>query len=124
MNLVCADAVGDCSLLSFAMGVEAAGNRGASTLIRVKHVCKGSSGSHVSSHVGVGMNPLFIKSLERARFVVLFWREKLDIPAGIFPRAFSDMPRSCEGSASSADDEAIEGALELRTDGDDWDGVG
>ena len=33
--------------------------------------------------------------------VVLFWRENERAPAGILPRAFSDMPRSWTGSASS-----------------------
>jgi hypothetical protein len=46
------------------------------------------------------------------KLVVLFWREKLPAPAGIFPRAFSDMPCSCLGTSSSAaeaTDEAADG---------------
>lgn len=33
---------------------------------------------------------------------MLFWREKVGVPAGILPRAFSDIPRSCRGTSSSA----------------------
>lgn len=46
------------------------------------------------------------------RLVVLFWREKDGWPAGSFPRAFSDMPRSCVGRRSSAEEET-EGVREL-----------
>jgi hypothetical protein len=35
------------------------------------------------------------------RLVMLFWREKVGWPTGIFPRAFSDMPRTCVGTDSS-----------------------
>ena len=56
---------------------------------------------------------------------MLFCRENDSCPAGILPLAFSDIPRSCRGTASSTED-AIEGVRELWADGDDcdWDGVG
>ena len=47
----------------------------------------------------------------------LLTREKDVWPTGIFPLAFSDMPLSCIGTASSI--EEIEGVLEFRADGDD-----
>lgn len=54
--------------------------------------------------------------------VILFCREKVGCPAGIFPRAFSDMPRSCKGTLSSTTED-MEGLRELWTDGDVWAGV-
>ncbi len=54
---------------------------------------------------------------------MLFCLENEGWPAGIFPLAFSDMPLSCIGTASSTEDET-EGVLELCLEGDDWDGVG
>jgi hypothetical protein len=48
------------------------------------------------------------------RLVMLFCLEKAGCPTGIFPRAFSDIPRSCDGTASSV--ETTEGALELLVD--------
>lgn len=54
--------------------------------------------------------------------VILFCREKDGCPAGIFPRAFSDMPRSCSGTLSSIVD-AADGRRELCTDGDVCTGV-
>lgn len=51
---------------------------------------------------------------------MLFCLEKLYTPAGILPRAFSDMPRSCVGTASSTTDEARDG-FSL---GSECDGVG
>jgi hypothetical protein len=36
--------------------------------------------------------------------VMLFCRENAGCPTGIFPRAFSDIPRSCRGTDSSTDD--------------------
>jgi hypothetical protein len=47
---------------------------------------------------------------------MLFWREKAGWPTGIFPRAFSDMPRSCSGTDSSMED-AMDALLEA-PDGD------
>ena len=57
------------------------------------------------------------------RLVVLFCREKEIWPAGILPRAFSDMPRSCVGRGSSVNEET-EGVLELCIEGEDCRGVG
>jgi hypothetical protein len=45
------------------------------------------------------------------RLVMLFCREKVGWPTGIFPRAFSDMPLNCIGMDSSTDD-AIDAVLE------------
>lgn len=45
------------------------------------------------------------------RLVVLFCRENAGCPTGIFPRAFSDMPRSWKGTDSSTDD-AMDALLE------------
>ena len=59
------------------------------------------------------MKPAFVEAIvvvERPRLVVLFCLEKVGIPAGILPLAFSDMPRSWDGTASTGDDN--EGALE------------
>ena len=55
--------------------------------------------------------------------VILFTREKEGCPAGILPLAFSDMPRSWSGTASSTEEET-EGVRELWLDGDDCEGVG
>lgn len=72
--------------------------------------------------------------------MVLFWREKVGIPAGIvlviflrwrycdlpgiLPRAFSDIPRSCVGTASSTPpsipeetDDACEGSVAVDSGG-------
>ena len=49
--------------------------------------------------------------------VMLFWREKDGRPAGIFPRAFSDMPRNCEPFSSVV--EAKEGLREVWAEGED-----
>lgn len=51
------------------------------------------------------------------RLVVLFCREKVGVPAGILPLAFSDIPLNWSGTASSTDDD-IDGVL------DDCEGVG
>lgn len=56
------------------------------------------------------------------RLVTLFCLENVICPAGILPRAFSDIPRNWGGTLSSADDD-IEGVRELRRDGEDCDGV-
>lgn len=61
------------------------------------------------------------------RLVVLFCLENDGCPAGIFPLAFSDMPRSCIGTASSTEtstEEETDGVREFCLDGDDCDGVG
>jgi hypothetical protein len=44
--------------------------------------------------------------------VMLFCLEKEGCPAGILPRAFSDIPRSCNGTLSSTADE-IDGLREV-----------
>jgi len=54
---------------------------------------------------------------------VLFCLEKEDCPAGILPRAFSDMPRNWVGNGSPADDE-MEGVRDVWPEGEDRDGVG
>jgi len=61
------------------------------------------------------------------RLVVLFCLEKDGCPAGIFPLAFSDIPLSCIGTASSTEtsaEEETDGVREFCLDGDDCDGVG
>lgn len=50
--------------------------------------------------------------------VMLFCLENDGCPAGIFPRAFSDMPRSWSGTLSSTLDET-DGLLEVWTEGED-----
>lgn len=90
-------------------------------------MCKGSVGSQVSIQCGVGSNvPVGDVTVVRwceLRLVVLFWREKEGVPAGILPLAFSDMPRNCGGSGSSIEEE-IEGLREWRSEGEEWEGVG
>ncbi len=54
---------------------------------------------------------------------MLFCLEKEDCPAGILPRAFSDMPRNWVGNGSPADDE-MEGVRDVWPEGEDRDGVG
>ena len=56
-----------------------------------------------------------VDGVRLARLVVLFCLENDGWPAGIFPLAFSDMPRNCNGTASPADD-AIDAALGLCAD--------
>lgn len=56
------------------------------------------------------------------RLVTLFCREKVAWPAGIFPRAFSDIRRCWSGTLSSADEET-DGVREFRDDGTDCAGV-
>ena len=53
---------------------------------------------------------------------MLFCREKLWPPAGCLPLAFSDMPRSCVGTASSTD--TTEDARDGFSQGLDCEGVG
>lgn len=52
----------------------------------------------------------------------LFCLENDICPAGILPLAFSDMPRNCRGTDSSAAEE-IDAVREVLRDGEDWDGV-
>jgi hypothetical protein len=52
------------------------------------------------------------------KLVTLFCLENDICPAGIFPRAFSDIPCNCRGTLSSTD-EVTEGVREWRTDGED-----
>ena len=57
--------------------------------------------------------------------MVLFCRENVEAPAGILPRAFSDMPDNCIGTwSSNADDDAMDGVLDVRIECVDCDGVG
>ena len=113
---------------------------GESSEMRVRIVWRGSSGSQVSiwglsvtrispqdalqlTHGAEGTKP-FIPDiiLWLLRLDILFCRENDGWPAGILPLAFSDIPRSCKGTASSTE-EAIEGFRESWTDGDDCDGA-
>lgn len=58
---------------------------------------------------------------------MLFWRENVGFPAGILPRAFSDMPRSCTGTASSIEehtDAALDATRSIGEDRSDCAGVG
>lgn len=88
--------------------------------------CKSYALSHrirKPTHGAEGTKPLIAETiLWLFRLDMLFCRENDGWPAGILPLAFSDIPRSCEGTASSTE-EAIEGFRELWTDGDDCDGV-
>lgn len=55
---------------------------------------------------------------------LLFWRAKAGVLIGIFPRAFSDMPRSWSGSVSSVVEE-MEAAREELVEWDTlWDETG
>lgn len=88
-------------------------------------VWSGSSGSQLSIHWAVGSNkPLWdCPEMEYPlRLVMLFCLEKLWDPAGILPRAFSDMPRSCVGTASSTLE--MEDARDGFSLGSECDGVG
>lgn len=66
-------------------------------------------GSHESIQCAVGSKPPrfgdMIVAAWLLRLVVLFCREKEGCPAGILPRAFSDMPRNCVGRGSSVEEE-------------------
>jgi hypothetical protein len=69
---------------------------------------------HRHTHILDGVKNSFVASAGVAkllRLVMLFCREKVGWPTGIFPRAFSDMPLSCIGTDSSMDD-AIDALLE------------
>ena len=52
---------------------------------------------------------------------ILFTREKVGVPIGIFPLAFSDMPRSCVGTELSIE-ESTDGVRECRFEAEDMDG--
>lgn len=75
------------------------------------------------THGAEGTKPLIADTiLWLFKLDILFCRENDDWPAGILPLAFSDIPRSCRGTASSTE-EAIEGFRESWADSDDCDGV-
>lgn len=77
-------------------------------------VWRGRVGSQLSIQEGVGLKPEVGDARDTAwadRLVELFGREKEGWPAGILPRAFSDMPRIWEGSWPSA--EEMEGLREV-----------
>ena len=92
---------------------------------RVSIVCNGSVGSQESIQRAVGSKPEVGDEMVTAwlfRLVVLFCRENEGWPAGILPRAFSDMPRNCVGNGSSIDEEP-DAVRELWVEGDDCEGV-
>ena len=98
-----------------------------SSLMMVRSVWSGRSGSQLSSHSGVGVKeprpPMYADEPERLN--VLFCRENVGALAGIFPRAFSDIPVNWMGTWSSAmDEEATEGVRDVRIEWLDWEGVG
>lgn len=71
-------------------------------------------GSMRRTHWVEGMKNSFVARAGVARPLMLdmlFWREKVGLPTGILPRAFSDMPRTCVGTDSSME-EAIDAARE------------
>ena len=91
----------------------------------VRMVCKGRVGSQESIQWAVGSKPELGDEMVAAwlfRLVVLFCRENEGWPAGILPRAFSDMPRNCVGNGSSVDEE-IDAVRESWAEGDDCEGV-
>lgn len=88
-------------------------------------VCKGKVGSQESIQWAVGSKPEVGNEMVAAwlfRLVVLFCRENEGWPAGILPRAFSDMPRTCAGNGSSVDEES-DAVRESWAEGDDCEGV-
>ncbi len=88
-------------------------------------VCKGRVGSQESIQRAVGSKPEIGDEMVAAwlfKLVVLFCRENEGWPAGILPRAFSDIPRNCVGNGSSVDEE-IDAVRELWVEGDDCEGV-
>ena len=91
----------------------------------VRIVCRGSSGSQLSIQCVDG-SKLPVIDWPAAewlpKLVVLFCLEKAGTPAGILPLAFSDMPLTCVGTASSTS--ATEEAREGFSLGLDWAGVG
>lgn len=69
---------------------------------------------NILTHAVDGVKNSFVPNMGVAmllRLVVLFCREKAGLPTGILPRAFSDIPRNCDGTVSSTD-EAIDALLE------------
>ena len=85
-----------------------------------------SQGAERLTHCADGVKPVLMLRAAAEwllRLVVLFWREKVVWPAGILPRAFSDIPRTCRGTASSIDDDT-EGVREWWFEGEDCEGVG
>lgn len=71
------------------------------------------------THIAEGVKNSFVASDGVAallRLVMLFVRENVGWPTGIFPLAFSDIPLTCSGTDSSMDD-AIDAAREA-LDGD------
>lgn len=105
------------------LGGNSSGGEGDDRSVRI--VCKGSVGSQESIQWAVGSKPEVGDEMVAAwlfRLVVLFCRENEGWPAGILPRAFSDMPRNCVGSGSSVDEE-IDAVRELWAEGDDCEGV-
>ena len=88
-------------------------------------VCRGKVGSQESIQWAVGLKPDVGDEMVAAwlfRLVMLFCRENEGWPAGILPRAFSDIPRNCVGSGSSVDED-MEAVRELWAEGDDCEGV-
>lgn len=63
--------------------------------------------THVTSGVKNSFAPNIGVALTLLTLVMLFCREKVGWPTGILPRAFSDIPRNCNGTESSTD-EAID----------------
>jgi hypothetical protein len=94
----------------------------------VRIVWRGRSGSQESSQAGEGVKPVvgvWMTGARDASDVELFWREKEGWPAGILPRAFSDMPRSWRGTAAASMEEEREGVPEsVGPEVEDWEGVG
>ena len=79
---------------------------------------RGRVGSQESIQCAVGSKPMNGDVRAAAlldRLVVLFCRENEGWPAGIFPRAFSDMPRNWVGRGSSAEDD-----IDVFRDGELW----
>lgn len=72
-------------------------------------VWRGRVGSQESIQCAVGSKPPgfgdIIVAAWLLKLVVLFCRENEGCPAGILPRAFSDMPRNCVGRGSSIDED-------------------
>jgi hypothetical protein len=94
----------------------------------VRIVWRGRSGSQESIQGVEGVKPVeveWITGAREVREVELFWREKEGWPAGILPRAFSDMPRSWRGTGELSIEEDREWVAEsLGAEAEDWEGVG
>jgi len=105
------------------------GRWGVSCSMTVRGVWRGRSGSQVAAQAAVGSNvPPLEKEGVSARLLMLgllFCREKEDWLAGSLPLAFSDMPRTWIGTASSTAVSAIDGAREVLGEWTlEWEGVG